>query len=315
MNRLALSLIALFLLICDASAATCTWSGGTGAWDNSNTASWSCGHVPTTSDTAVFDGTSGGGTVTVNSPNAAGAVTVQAITCGAFTGTLDFSANNNNVTLTAVTGLNNNGTGTRTINLGSGTWTFTGVATTLINTNTTGLTLSAASAALVFTATTATTRGIITGNSKSYGSITVSANTSGGNFIVTGSTSVTFSALSVVAPNAIQFPNGTTTVITGAISVSGSSSNQVLFQSNASTGQTATISSANNGTFTWSAFKDVVFTGGGTFTASNSFNLGNNTGITITTPVTAGPNIIGGWLFDRDLPANDNFMSFGEKAA
>src|SRR5687767_4143911 len=84
------------------------WVGGTGTWNNTNTTNWSAtsngaggASIPGTGDTATFDASSGGGTVTVDSPNAANSVTVQSITCGAFTGTLDFSANNNNVTLSS----------------------------------------------------------------------------------------------------------------------------------------------------------------------------------------------------------------------
>jgi len=268
------------------------WVGGTGTWDSSTTTHWAATtggaggqSVPGSADTVTFDGSSGGGTVTVNF---GGTITVQSITCGAFTGTLDFSANNNSVTLSAATGLNNNGSGTRTLNWGSGTWTFTGASTTIISTGTTGLTQNASSASIVFTATTATARGNVLGNSTSYGQITISANSSGGGFNLTGgSTGVTFTSLSVAAPNYVLMPSGTTKTITNAMSISGSSSSQIGFAATAG-GNIATVSSANNGTFTWSSFHDMTFSGGGTFTASSSFDLGHNSGITITAPASGG---------------------------
>ncbi len=102
------------------------WVGGTGTWDASDTTHWASStggaggqSVPGSSDTVTFDASSGGGTVTVG---AAYNPSVTSITCGAHTGTLDFSANNNNVTLAT---FNPSGTGTRTLNMGSGTWTLT----------------------------------------------------------------------------------------------------------------------------------------------------------------------------------------------
>jgi hypothetical protein len=67
------------------------WVGGTGTWDNSDTTHWAAStggaggeSVPGSSDTATFDASSGGGTITLNySPS------VVSITGGAHTGTFD----------------------------------------------------------------------------------------------------------------------------------------------------------------------------------------------------------------------------------
>ena len=57
------------------------WVGGSGAWNNSNTTNWSTSSggsggasIPGSTDTAIFDASSGGGTVTVESsqPNVGG---------------------------------------------------------------------------------------------------------------------------------------------------------------------------------------------------------------------------------------------------
>jgi len=88
------------------------WVGGTGTWDASTTTHWSATtggaggvSVPGVADTVTFDANSGGGTVTPSVD-----IAVSTITCGAFTGTLDWSINNNNVTCSSFSG---SGTGVR----------------------------------------------------------------------------------------------------------------------------------------------------------------------------------------------------------
>ena len=103
------------------------WVGGTGTWDNSTTTHWSStsggaggASVPGSSDTVTLDGSSGGGTVTLNySP------TILSITMGAFTGTFDDGGNN-----PTMGNFSNTGTATRTLTM-TGTWTLTGNNTTI----------------------------------------------------------------------------------------------------------------------------------------------------------------------------------------
>ena len=101
------------------------WVGGTGTWSSSNTANWSAtsggasgASVPVAADTATIDASSGAGTVTPNYD-----FSITTLTCGAMGMTLDFSANNNNPTMSTFVGT---GTGIRTINMGTGTFTLTG---------------------------------------------------------------------------------------------------------------------------------------------------------------------------------------------
>lgn len=292
-------------------------------WDGSDTTMWSTtsgggtgASVPGSSDAVIFDAaTCVGGvtcTIIVNTT-----VTVQSITMGACTGLtsgciLDFNSNNNNVTLSV--SLSYTGTGTRSLNIGSGTWTFTGTGTLINGTTLTNSSITLSSASLVFTATSASARSITHGATFTVGSITVNANTSGGIFNISNSGSaITIGTLSLVAPNSATFPTGVTTTVTNAMTLTGSSTNQIGLLP-ATPGSTATISSANNGAFTWTGIRDLAFTGGGTFSATDSFNLGRNSGITITPPASGGggPNIIGGYLLD---PANDNTPLFLNKAA
>jgi hypothetical protein len=262
------------------------WVGGTGTWDASDTTHWAAtsngaggASVPGSGDTVTLDGSSGGGTVTVNTT-----VTVQSITCGAFTGTLDFSANNNNVTLSANTGFSGTGSGTRAINLGNGTWTLsgTGNATIWDMATTTNLTFSANSSSIVLSGNAAggTSRGFA-GGALTYATVTINGASSGGSVAVTGAN--TFSTLTATGP--IMVTMGANMTFTN-LNLSGTSSGQVGFQSsNISLQRTLTITAL---TADWVAFRAIIGSG----TATNSFDLGNNSGITITVPASGGRNVL-----------------------
>ncbi len=105
-------------------------SGGTvagGNWTSAGTGNWSTttggaggSSVPGASDAVIFDANSGGSTVTLNF---GGTITIQTFTMGAFTGTIDNSINNNNM---STQGFNVTGTGVRALKLGSATYTTDG---------------------------------------------------------------------------------------------------------------------------------------------------------------------------------------------
>jgi len=184
------------------------WIGGTGAWDSSTTTNWSSSSggtggasVPGSSDTVTFDGSSGGGTVTVNTN-----FTVTSITMGAFTGTLDFSANNNSPTMTT---FSCSGTGTRTLNMGSGTWTISGNNTTIWDMTTiTGLTLNANTSTINFTYSGST------GNRTLAGAVTLN------NIAVTAGSDAFLPAASMTFNN-IDFTGFTGALSTNAFSAIG----------------------------------------------------------------------------------------------
>ncbi len=129
--------------------ATKYWIGGTATWDNVNDLNWSTSSGgandtthPTSGDAVVLDDASGGGTVTLGAD-----ISVTSITCGAFTGTLDFAATNPTMQTFA-----NTGTGTRTVSFGSAIFTMTGNAGTIWNSATqTNLTTTANTAVVNFT--------------------------------------------------------------------------------------------------------------------------------------------------------------------
>lgn len=268
------------------------WVGGTGTWDASTTTHWGSAtgvadnaSVPGSSDTVTFDANSGGGTVTVNTT-----VTVQSITNGAHTGTLDFSANNNNVTLSALTGFSGTGSGTRTLNLGNGIWTFTaGNGTSWNFGTTTNLTFNANSSTLRFTGTGDQT--FVHGN-LTYATVDIRT---AGDFVFNGSAITIGTLLVTPQPTTIRFTGSVTHTITNAFTFVGSSSAPLLLTS--STGSNATVSiSSGTATCDWCGVSGMTFSGGATFSASNSLNFGGNSGITIAAPSVGGSSayIIGG---------------------
>lgn len=262
------------------------WVGGTGTWDSSSTTHWSTtsggangASVPGSSDVAVFDANSGGGTVTLNF---GGTITVQGITTGAFTGTWDNSVNNNNITMSAQTAFNGSGTGTRTIKLGSATytWSFAGTGGTGFSFGVaTNLTLIGGSETWVISGASQTSKSLNTGG-KSMGSLTVNANC--GVVVLSGTT--TLAAITLNAGTALQL--STSGVTATSLSVAGSSSAPVLLLSTTLGTQAPLTITSGTQSLSWAALRDINCTGGATFTASNSSDLGNNSGITITAPVT-----------------------------
>lgn len=261
------------------------WVGGTGNLDGVSTTHISLttgggagAAYPTSADTLTFDGASGGGTVTVTAD-----VNFQSITMGLFTGTLDFSANNNNVTLSATTSFSGTGTGTRTLNMGNGTWSLTGVSANWDMTTTTGLTFNANGSTLAWTATAAgAARTFITGG-LTYNNVTIagSSPSKGWTFQFTGTATIA-GTLTLNGVNNLILPNGVTTTV-GNLVVNGTAAAPVGIVSATASAATVAITTA---TINWAALRWLTFTGGPS--ASNSFDLGSNTGVTITAPSGGG---------------------------
>ncbi len=306
MTRFVLALL-FMLLAPNAFAASCVWQGGTGSWTAVNTASWSCGIVPTSADDAVFNGTSGGGTVTVNF---GGIVSVRSLTMGAFTGTWDNSVNNNNFTISGATStaLNISGTGTRTVRLGSATYSLSGNNSGVSATTTTNLTLTPGTSTLAFTGTG--TRTFLSGG-LTWANLTSSAMSATGVFGLDSGTFVTFG---ISPPAYFEISSGSVVTVTNPVTWVGTSTNPIMM-STISSGATHTWALASGSTMNWMAIRGMIASSG-TPVASNSFNLGDNTNITFS----AGGGvacILGGWLLWRDLPGNlnDNYPAWLEKAA
>jgi hypothetical protein len=195
-----------------------------------------------------------------------------------------FNANNFNVTTTLFTG---SGSTTRTLTMGSGTWTVGTLAAsgaTIWNLGTTtNLTFNKDTANIVVGSNGISGVKSFTAGSLTYNGLTIDANT--GQCVVSMSTG-TYSSLSVGTGNLIEILNGNTLTVSAAFDVTGTAANPCGFKSN-SDGSTANLS-VPSGTcnFTWCHFRNVAHAGGATYLATNSFNMGGNTGITISAPVT-----------------------------
>lgn len=275
------------------------WVGGTGTWDSSSTTHWAAtsggasgASVPGASDTVTFDGNSGGGTVTLNF---GGPITIQSLTMGAFTGTWDNSVNNNNITMSlSGTAFSLTGSGARTINLGSATYTLSGANGLMNYATTTNMTLTASSSTISFTGTGV--RQISHGGTITLGTVNIGAASSNGyfKFVRGGGTAPTITTLNVTAPIVVTFDSGTTYTITNAVGWSGSSVAQISFRSD-NIGTSTTITVGASSAIAWAAFRDLTFSGSPV--ATNSFDLGNNSGITVTPPsVGGGSSATGAWI-------------------
>lgn len=308
MKRAVLAILALFSVIVSSAPAsascaggTCFWIGGAGTLNlTSDSAHWStssggasCACEPASTDDLVWDNNSGVGTVTVNI--AGGTLTVGSINCIAtgWTGTLDFATNNNNVTIKTMTC----NQGTPTINMGSGTWSIT-QATGNIWVIGASTTINAGTSTISFTGTATGTRGF-NGGGKTYATVILGAGNNGAAlWNTTIAASNTFGTLTISPPNVVDLQASQTQTVTTLTNVTASSSAQVLIDSETQTNQ-ATISSGSTWTCSWCAIRDMAFAGVGSFSASNSFNFGDNSGITITGPSAGGGgggHIIGGGL-------------------
>jgi hypothetical protein len=270
---------------------TCTW-------DASSTAMWSTtsggatgASVPGSGDAVIFNGaTCVGGvtcTITINTT-----VTVVSIDWGACTAStngciIDFSVNNNNVTVSGGSGngINGAGTGTRKWLCGTGTFTFSSA------TNNESLwdlsTTTNLDAGSVFNTCPMTASGSGTGNNsfsgggKSYGTVTFAA-ASGSVRTLSGNN--TFATLVIGAGEILSFGNASMT-ITNALTVTGTSANPIGLRGLPNA--VATLAIASGSTGTWMAIEGITFTGN-TFVATNSLNMGRNTNATITVPATGG---------------------------
>lgn len=307
-----LALLLLFTVCSQAEAAnrfgvctvTCTW-------DTSSTAMWSTtsgggtgASVPGSADIVIFDAATcvGGVTCTITIA-AATNPTLQSITWGACTASttgciIDNSANNN-MTFTGSGGFNGSGTGTRTWTGGSGTYTLSTSQSTWTIATSTNLSnpttaFSSATVTLSFVSTSSTPQflpGTLT-----YGTV----NLNGNKGINLGNVAFTVGTLNVTGPNSLKFPQGVTTTITNAFNWTGTSAAPILIaNSNPGNGVgSITTGSGTTNTAAWAIFEHITFipVGGSTLTATNSLDLGLNTGtgFTITPPSSGGGKIIGG---------------------
>jgi hypothetical protein len=272
-------------------STTCTW-------DASSTAMWSASSggatgasVPGPSDTVTLDAaTCVGGTtctITVNTNPSITTLTMGACTASTAGCILDFSVNNNSLTVSSIISIT--GTGTRTLKMGSGTFTLSNNNANIWDATTvTNLTLNAGTSTIQINDAANGNTATFVGGGLTYSTLSVAARNNGSSLTIAGAN--TFASVLISGPLVISVPVATTT-INNAISWIGSSSGLLVVRNANATPATLVIASGS--TASWAAFQGITFSGS-TLTAANSFNLGNNSGATITAPSSGGGRIIGG---------------------
>ena len=291
---------ARFLVACTTS---CTW-------DNSSTLIWSTtsggaagSAAPTSADDVTLDANScvGGVTCTITT-NAT--ISIKSLTTGTCTASttgcvLDFSANNNSITVGGSgIGWNNSGTGTRAMKLGSGTFTLTDTNGNLWNwATTTNLTLTAGTSTILFSAVSLGNRQFLGGTAQTYYNFTVSnASANTGLITFNGATSLIFSN-NVTLTNVRNacITSNITTTISGALSYSGASNQYGILNTcgGAAASIAATISLANTTTLQNLLIQNIIATGAGSFACNPCVDGGGNTSVTITAPSGGGSHCIG----------------------
>lgn len=203
-----------------------------------------------------------------------------------------FDGNGNNVTLGHAQSL---GIGTKTLTMGGGTWTLTGTGSVFDTvTNATGTTLNTNSSPVSITDTSSTAKSFLPTTGKTFGNFSITGGGTGSVTIFDTGKTMTVANFTVGKPKTVIFFNGSTTTVTGTVSMVGTAGNLVTLQS-ASAGLSWTFSKAS-GTVAcnYLSLQDSTASGDATFFAGhNSTNVSGNSG----------------WLF-RDV-AQGSLMTLG----
>jgi hypothetical protein len=196
-------------------------------------------------------------------------------------GTLNF--NNQNVSAAAFSSSNTN---VRTLTMGSGTISLTSTAAANLwdMTTATNLTLNENTSTIEYSGVATANQGFVGGGETYYA---VHFNRAAANArLVTISGSNTFTNLTFTNTRYVQITAGTTQTISGVLTFDGTTNTPSVLTTN--TGVVATLSVANAATLSWLSIGGITKSGAGSITANSSYDLGNNTSITINAPSTGG---------------------------
>jgi hypothetical protein len=150
---------------------------------------------------------------------------------------------------------------------------------------TTGLTFNAGTSTLLINTPANGNTQTFAGGGLTYNILSIGArNSSGSQIGMTGNN--TFSNILMAPTAVVAFANGSTQTISTAFAWNGTASNQ-LGISNQGSDSVVTIACQVGSVISWAYVRGVTFTGT-TVVCSNSFNMGRNTGSTITAPVVGG---------------------------
>jgi len=246
-----------------------------------------------TNTTGTAQLTSAGKAFTAITVNGAGGtvqqqdnLNVNAVTNSILTVTAGvFDANGNATTACIFSSSNSN---TRSILLGSSVTLGGNVTenTTVWNfTTVTGLTFTKNSAAMtILNASSNIIGGIgFAGGGLTYNGLTVNASTYGLTLVTTGSN--TFSTFSIGAGWSLCVTQGTTTTVTTAFTLAGTQSKPMMISNTTPWfGQASISCPSGTATLKWGGLQGITATGGATFTASDTFDFGGNSGWSITPP-------------------------------
>jgi hypothetical protein len=253
-------------------------AGGNGVW--TSTTNWSTttggssgASSPGSADTAIFDGSSGGGTITIDATLSG--LTIAGLTTSAFTGTLDFSTNNPSFTIGASSWTDAN-TGTHTINMGSGTWTFNSSGAPNITAGA-NLTLNANTSTISFApSTTQTVARTFALGGKTFATVSISGTNQGGTGVTINGGSGTIGTLNVSNGAIVGFQGGGTVTITNAFNPTGTLAAPLFFQQ-VSGGSTSIIIASGGASLTYVGLAKISFAGStGAVNGTNSWDFGGN---------------------------------------
>lgn len=261
-------------------STACTWNNvSTAMWSASSGGATGAG-PPTSADQVILDGaTCVGGTTCTITVNAN--ITVTALTMGACTASttgcrLDFSTNNNNINITSQ--FSCTGSGVRRLDMGNGTWTMPSSSNLIWDcSNTTNMTLNANGSTIFFPSSNVI-RTFFTSNAVTYNTIQIANSSSGSPVFAFGNAAFKVNNLIVGSGMRLNFLTGGSHTINTSLSVAGTSTNTVFWD-----GQGSAFVVNGTATMNEVGIRDSNFSGTA-FTANNSFNLGNNAGVTINQP-------------------------------
>lgn len=224
-----------------------------------------------------------GGTVTLADALSLGGGS-SAMTLTVTNGT--FNAANFNVTADIFSSSNSN---TRTLTMGSGTWTLTGTGTVWDTSTITNLTLNANTSTIKINDASSSSKTFAAG-ALTYNNLWLTGLGTGTFIIGTSTSTTTFNDIKVDSgPHTVNVFAGKTLVAT-TLTLSGTyfSSLNTFQSTSAGTAWTFSVAAGTMGE-SYIALKDSIATGGATFNATQSIDMGNNTGwnFLVTEPYTA----------------------------
>jgi hypothetical protein len=181
---------------------------------------------------------------------------------------------------------------------------------------TTNLTFTKNSATLTVLAPTSSIQSVaFSGGGLTYNGITLNALSNNTMFSLSGAN--TFSSFAINAGWFLILPNNTTTTISAAFTWTGTAANPILIGSTGNLVQVGTLSVPSGAcTLKWGGLFACTGSGGATFTATDTFNFGTNSGWSITPPADSALTPAGiATAVWEDLLAGGDFATAGSVGA